>query len=362
MARILVIPGDGIGEEVTAVAVGVLEAAAEIYGLELEFEHDLFGGASIDAHGVPLTDAVMEKALGADAVLLGAVGGPRWDELDYEIRPERGLLELRKGLETYANLRPAVVYTALADASTLKREVVEGVDILVVRELTGGIYFGTPRGIRRLPDGGSRGINTMTYTTDEIRRVARVAFEAARRRRRKVTSVDKANVLEVMELWRRTVTELHQELYPDVELEHLYVDNAAMQLIRRPRTFDVILAGNLFGDIISDEAAQLTGSLGMLPSASLGEKGAIYEPVHGSAPDIAGKDVANPIASVLSAAMLLRHTLSADEAARAVEDAVRAVLERGLRTADIYQEGTIRVGCRQMGDAIIEEIGKRRRG
>jgi 3-isopropylmalate dehydrogenase len=291
-------------------------------------------------------------------VLLGAVGGPKWDNLEYGIRPERGLLALRKELEAFANLRPAVVYPALQDASSLKREIVEGVDIMVVRELTGGIYFGSPRGVEKLPNGEERGVNTLVYTTSEIERVARVAFGIARKRRNKLTSIDKANVLDCMELWRRTVARVGKEEFPDVELEHLYVDNAAMQLIRRPATFDVILADNMFGDILSDEAAQLTGSLGMLPSASIGHGGAIYEPVHGSAPDIAGKDIANPIASVLSSAMMLKYTLNMDKAADEVEGAVKRVLEKGYRTGDIYEEGKKKVGCREMGRLIVEEIEK----
>jgi len=356
--KILVLHGDGIGVEVTNVSLDVLNTLAKKYKIEFEFESELFGGASIDAHGVPVTKEVLEKAKAADAVLMGAVGGPQWDNLEYGIRPERGLLALRKELDAFANLRPAVVYSALADASSLKREIVEGVDIMVVRELTGGIYFGTPRGVIKLEDGQEQGVNTLVYTTSEIERVARVAFEIARKRRKRMTSIDKANVLDCMELWRRTVARVGKEEFPDVELEHLYVDNAAMQLIRRPKSFDVILADNMFGDILSDEAAQLTGSLGMLPSASIGHGGAIYEPVHGSAPDIAGKDIANPIASVLTSAMMLKYTLNLDRAAAEVENAVRTVLEKGYRTSDIYEEGTKKVGCREMGALIVEEIGK----
>lgn len=358
MPKILVLPGDGIGAEVTDVSLEVLKSVSEKYGIELEIEKELFGGASIDAHGVPVTEEVIEKAKEADAVLMGAVGGPKWDKLEYGIRPERGLLALRKELDTFANLRPAVVYPSLADASTLKREVVEGVDIMVVRELTGGIYFGSPSGIEDMPDGQKRGVNTLVYTTGEIERVARVAFGIAMKRHKLLTSVDKANVLESMELWRTTVSKVGAEEFPEIELEHLYVDNAAMQLIRRPASFDVILAGNMFGDIISDEAAQLTGSLGMLPSASIGEDGAIYEPVHGSAPDIAGRDIANPIASVLTTAMMLRYSLSSVDAAANIENAVSAVLEGGLRTADIFEEGTLKTGCREMGAAIIKQILK----
>lgn len=358
MSKILVLPGDGIGVEVTDVSVDVLKTIGEKHRIEFEFETALFGGCSIDTHGVPVTDEVLKKAKLSDAVLLGAVGGPKWDNLEYEIRPERALLALRKGLEAYANLRPAVVYPSLQDASTLKREIVEGVDIMVVRELTGGIYFGTPRGITRLSNGEEKGVNTLVYTTSEIERIARVAFQIARKRRNRVTSVDKANILDVMELWRKTVIRIGKEEFPDVELEHLYVDNAAMQLIRRPKSFDVILADNMFGDILSDEAAQLTGSLGMLPSASLGDRGAIYEPVHGSAPDIAGKDFANPIASVLSSAMMLKYSFNMDKAADEIDQVIRKVLEKGYRTADIYEEGMKKVGCREMGELIIEEIMK----
>lgn len=357
MPKILVLPGDGIGVEVTEVSVDVLKAIGEKHGIEFEFETALFGGCSIDAHSVPVTDDVLNKAKSSDAVLLGAVGGPKWDSLEYEIRPERALLALRKGLEAYANLRPAVVYPSLQDASTLKREIVEGVDIMVVRELTGGIYFGTPRGITKLSNGEEKGVNTLVYTTSEIERIARVAFGIARKRRKKVTSVDKANILDVMELWRKTVARVGKE-FPDVELEHLYVDNAAMQLIRRPRSFDVILADNMFGDILSDEAAQLTGSLGMLPSASLGDRRAIYEPVHGSAPDITGKDIANPIASILSSAMMLKYSLNMDKAADEIDQAIRKVLEKDYRTADIYEEGMKKAGCREIGRLVIEEIKK----
>ncbi len=358
MPKILVLPGDGIGVEVTKVSSDVLKTVGERYKIRFDFETELFGGASIDARGVPITDEVIKKAKSCDAVLLGAVGGPKWDNLDYGIRPERGLLAIRKELDAFANLRPAVVYSALGDASSLKREIVDGVDIMVVRELTGGIYFGNPRGVEKLPNGEERGVNTLVYTTSEIERVARKAFEIARKRKRRLTSIDKANVLDCMELWRRTVARIGKDEFPDVELDHLYVDNAAMQLIRRPKSFDVILADNMFGDIISDEAAQLTGSLGMLPSASIGHGGAIYEPVHGSAPDIAGKDMANPIASVLTSAMMLKYTLNMDGAADEVENAVKTVLEKGHRTADIYQDGMKKVGCIEMGKLIVEEISK----
>jgi len=341
---------------VTNVTLEVLETIGKNHEIQFETENELFGGSSIDVNGVPVTNEVLEKAKSSDAVLLGAVGGPAWDHLEYDIRPERGLLALRKELDTYANLRPAVVYSALNDASTLKKDIIEGVDIMVIRELTSGIYFGTPRGIEKLPNGEERGINSLIYTTSEIERVARIAFQIARRRRKKLTSIDKANVLEVMELWRKTVTRIGKDEFPDVELDHLYVDNATMQLIRRPKSFDVILADNMFGDIISDEAAQLTGSLGMLPSASLGTKGAIYEPVHGSAPDIAGNNIANPIASILTAAMMLKYSLNMDYIAEDIDKAVRITLDNGYRTADIYEDGTKKIGCKEMGELIKKEL------
>ncbi len=356
MPKVLVIPGDGIGIEVTEVSVSILKTVGERTGVEFTLESDLLGGCAIDAHGVPVTEETIEKAKQSDAVLLGAVGGPKWENIEHHLKPERGLLELRKQLDTFANLRPAIVYTALANASTLKREVVEGVDIMVVRELTSGIYFGHPRGTEQLGEREQRAFNTLHYTTSEIERVAKMAFEIARKRKNKVTSIDKSNILESMVLWRNTVTELHDRQFPDVTLEHLYVDNAAMQLIRRPADFDVMLAGNMFGDIISDEAAQLTGSLGMLPSASVGNEGAIYEPVHGSAPDIAGKGVANPIASVLSMAMMLRYSFDMAGAAAQVEQAVRKVLDNGYRTSDIYEEGKTRVATEEMGSLILGEL------
>jgi len=354
--KILVIPGDGIGVEVTEISLQILKIIEEKYNTDFELQRELFGGCSIDEHGKPVTGEVLEKAKSADAVLLGAVGGPKWENLRHELKPESGLLALRKRLDTFANLRPAVVYPALVDASTLKREIVVGVDIMVVRELTGGIYFGEPRGIDDIDNGEQKGYNTLSYTTSEIKRVARIAFEIAGKRKKKVTSIDKSNVLESMVLWRNTVTALHKDEFQDIELEHLYVDNAAMQLIRRPSSFDVMLAGNMFGDIISDEAAQLTGSLGMLPSASIGEKGAIYEPVHGSAPDIAGRDLANPIASVLSLAMMLKYTFNMDKASDEVESAVKSALEDGYRTADIFQEGKTKVGCSEMGERIAGKL------
>jgi 3-isopropylmalate dehydrogenase len=352
---IAVLPGDGIGPEVVSQAVQTLEAAGRLHGLHFSFKEAEIGGAAIDRHGKPLPDETLALAKQADAVLLGAVGGPKWDGLDSAHRPERALLGLRKGLGLFANLRPARLFPELIGASPLKREVVEGTDLIVVRELTGGIYFGTPKGIKPYR-GGEKGINTEVYTTREIERIARVAFETARRRRGKVTSVDKANVLESSALWRKVVTEVHKE-FPDTELSHLYVDNAAMQLIREPRQFDVIVTTNLFGDILSDEAAMLTGSIGMLPSASLGPGGAgLYEPIHGSAPDLAGKDAANPLATILSAAMMLRHSFGQEAAAGDIERAVQKVLSGGCRTADIFSDGARRVGTREMGDLVVRHL------
>ena len=357
--KILVLPGDGIGPEVVREGTELLRQVAGLYGFQVELEEGLVGGASIDAHGKPLTDSVLKLAKGSDAVLLGAMGGPKWDGLDYSIRPERALLALRQEMGLFANLRPVKLFSALASASTLKREVVEGTDLLVVRELTGGIYFGQPKGITKLPDGTERGVNTEVYTTPEIERIARVAFEAARKRRKKVTSVDKANVLETTELWRRVVTNVHKENgYGDVELAHMLVDNCAMQLIRDPKQFDVMVTTNMFGDILSDEAAMLTGSIGMLPSASLGGKVGMYEPVHGSAPDIAGKDMANPLATILTVALMLRHSLDQAQAADRVEKAVEDVLNGGCRTADIQEKGCRLVGCKEMGRLVREKIDK----
>jgi 3-isopropylmalate dehydrogenase len=325
----------------------------------VEFQEGLVGGASIDAHGKPLTDPVLKLAKESHAVLLGAMGGPKWDGLDYSVRPERALLALRQELGLFANLRPVKLFPALASASTLKREVVEGTDLLVVRELIGGIYFGEPKGVTRLPDGTERGVNTEVYTSPEIERIARVALEAARKRRRKVTSVDKANVLEATELWRKVVTQIHKENgYGDIRLEHMLVDNCAMQLIRDPKQFDVIVTTNMFGDILSDEAAMLTGSIGMLPSASLGGKVGMYEPVHGSAPDIAGKDKANPLATILTVALMLRHSLNQVQAADCIEKAVEEVLNEGYRTSDIQEEGCRLVGCREMGRLVRDKIDK----
>ncbi|WP_074900942.1 3-isopropylmalate dehydrogenase [Microbulbifer thermotolerans] len=358
--KIMILPGDGIGPEIVEQAVAVLETVDKKFDLGLSFEQGLIGGAAIDAHGEPLTDAQLEAAGKCDAVLLGAVGGPKWDQLERHIRPEKGLLKIRSGLGLYANLRPAILYPQLAEASSLKPEVVSGLDILIVRELTGGIYFGEPRGIRTLENGEKQGFNTYVYSESEIERIARTAFEAARKRKGKLCSVDKANVLEVTVLWREVLDRLAPE-YPDVELSHMYVDNAAMQLVRAPKQFDVMVTGNMFGDILSDAAAMLTGSIGMLPSASLNEAGfGLYEPCHGSAPDIAGQGIANPLATILSAAMMLRYSLNLGEAADAIEAAVSKVLDQGLRTADIYTEGCKKVSTAEMGTAVTEALGYRR--
>ena len=352
MKKICVFPGDGIGPEVAREALSVLRTVEELHGRKLfECEEELLGGASYDAHGVPMTERALRLAASSDAVLLGAVGGPKWDSLPFEVRPERALLGLRKQLGLFANLRPAKVYGPLLDASPLRRELVEGIDLLVVRELTGGIYFGEPRGVRMI-DGVETGINTLVYTRPEIERVARVAFELARKRKRQVTSVDKSNVLEATELWRRVVSEVHEREFRDVGLSHMLVDNCAMQLIRRPGQFDVIVTTNLFGDILTDEASMITGSIGMLPSASIGGAVGLYEPIHGSAPDIAGKGVANPLAAILSVAMMLEYTLAMSGEAGRIERAVERVLAEGYRTADIYREGP---GIRRVG---TEEIGE----
>jgi 3-isopropylmalate dehydrogenase len=354
--RITLLPGDGIGPEIIAVAVDVLKVVGQKFDIQFEFQEALIGGAAIDATGEPLPKDSLEICRNSDAVLLAAIGGYKWDSLPSHLRPEAGLLGLRAGLGLFANLRPATILPQLIDASSLKREVVEGVDILVVRELTGGIYFGQPKGIFTTETGEKRGVNTMAYTESEIDRIGRVAFEAARKRDRKLCSVDKANVLEVSQLWRSHITQLAQE-YPDVELTHMYVDNAAMQLLRAPKQFDTIVTGNLFGDILSDAAAMLTGSIGMLPSASLGASSpGVFEPVHGSAPDIAGQDKANPLAQVLSAAMMLRYGLNQSAAADYVEQGVLQVLQRGARTGDIMSPGTTLLGCRAMGDALIQVL------
>lgn len=354
--HIVLLAGDGIGPEIVAEAEKVLTQVNEQFSLGLSWNHELLGGAAIDAHGVPLPDVTLDAARKADAILLGAVGGPKWDAIERSIRPERGLLKIRAELNLFANLRPALLYPQLAAASSLKPEIVSGLDLLIVRELTGGIYFGQPRGIRILENGERQGFNTDIYSESEIRRIAHVAFQLAQKRNKRVLSVDKANVLEVTELWKQVVTEVSAE-YPDVALSHMYVDNAAMQLVRAPKQFDVIVTGNLFGDILSDQAAMLTGSIGMLPSASLDQqKKGMYEPCHGSAPDIAGQGIANPLATILSVAMMLRYSLNAPLAAEAIEAAVGRVLDQGLRTADIFSEGTTRVGTKAMGDAVVAAL------
>ncbi|WP_366656955.1 3-isopropylmalate dehydrogenase [Fodinicurvata sp. EGI_FJ10296] len=361
---ILMLPGDGIGPDVIAQTRRLIDWLNSNRDVAFTVEEDLVGGCSHDAHGVPLTDAAMARAQAADAVLLGAVGGPQYDGLPFDVRPEAGLLRLRKEMELFANLRPAVVFPALADHSSLKREVVEGLDIMIVRELTGGVYFGEPRGIETLPDGQRRGINTQVYTTSEIHRVAAVAFDLARKRGKLVHSVEKMNVMESGRLWREEVTALHEKSFSDVKLEHMLADNCAMQLVRNPKQFDVIVTDNLFGDMLSDEAAMLTGSLGMLPSASLGatdgqgRRKALYEPVHGSAPDIAGQNLANPIATILSFAMMLRYSFDLAEPASVIEDSVRDVLNQGLRTGDIMGAGMTQVGTAGMGDAILAAMEK----
>jgi 3-isopropylmalate dehydrogenase len=354
--RITLLPGDGIGPEIMAVAVDVLNTVAAQHSLSFTFQEALIGGAAVDAVGQPLPEETLGKCRQSDAVLLAAIGGYKWDTLPRELRPETGLLGLRAGLELFANLRPAQIVPQLIDASSLKPEVISGVDLMVVRELTGGIYFGKPRGVFATETGEQRGVNTMAYSDSEIDRIGRVAFEAARKRSRKLCSVDKANVLEVSQLWRDRITALSAE-YPDVELTHLYVDNAAMQLVRAPKQFDTIVTGNLFGDILSDIAAMLTGSIGMLPSASLGASGpGLFEPVHGSAPDIAGQDKANPLAQVLSAAMMLRYGLNQPEAANSIEQAVQSALEAGYRTTDIQSPGTTVLGCQAMGEVLIKSL------
>jgi len=355
--RITLLAGDGIGPEISAVAVELLERVASQHGFSLSFDPQPVGGAAIDAVGEPLPPSTLEACRASDAVLLAAIGGPQYDALPRQLRPESGLLGLRAGLGLFANLRPVKIVPALIDASSLKAEVISGVDLLVVRELTGGIYFGQPKGRVLTEAGEERGFNTMTYSSSEVDRIARVAFELAQQRRGQLCSVDKANVLDVSQLWRDRVNALAGD-YPGVELSHMYVDNAAMQLVRNPRQFDVLLTGNLFGDILSDEAAMLTGSIGMLPSASLGSNGpGLFEPVHGSAPDIAGQDKANPLAMVLSAAMLLRVGLKQEAAAAALEAAVDQVLNEGLRTGDLMAEGCTPVGCEAMGKALLGALG-----
>ncbi len=362
---LLVLAGDGIGPEAMTQVLRVVDWFDKRKAVRFEVTDDLVGGVAIDRHGTPLTDETMERALAADAVLLGAVGGPKWDNLPFAKKPERGLLRLRKELDLFANLRPAVVFDPLVEASSLKPDLVRGLDLMIVRELTGGVYFGQPRGIEALPGGGRRAVNTQVYTDEEIRRVARVAFELARRRRNKVTSVEKANVMESGVLWREEVQSLHDRDYADVELEHMYADNCAMQLVRRPKQFDVIVTDNLFGDLLSDCAAMLTGSLGMLPSASLGaadaggRRRALYEPVHGTAPDIAGKGIANPLATLLSFAMCLRYSFDLAEDAELVERSVGEVLEAGYRTADIMAPGQKQVSTTAMGDQVLKALDRR---
>jgi 3-isopropylmalate dehydrogenase len=362
--NILLLPGDGIGPEVMAQAKRVLNWLQTSNRASFEISEDLVGGASIDAHGIPVTDAAVARAMAADAVLFGSVGGPQWDSVPFEIRPEAALLRLRKDLAVFANLRPAKVFDALVDSSSLKPDLVRGLDIMIVRECIGGIYFGEPRGIETLPDGSKRGINTEVYTTHEIERVGRVAFDLARKRQGRVCSVEKANVMESGLLWRQVMTALGAAEYPDVQLSHMYADNCAMQLAKNPRQFDVIVTGNLFGDILSDLAAMLTGSLGLLPSATLGamdpsgRRHAFYEPIHGSAPDIAGKGLANPLAQILSLALLLRYSFGMEEDAALIEQAVENTLANAGRTADIAAPGRERISTTQMGDALIEELNR----
>ena len=362
--KVLVLPGDGIGPEIMREVLRVIEFFDRRHIASFEITEGLVGGAAYDADGVPLTDRTLEQAMQSDAVLFGSVGGPKWETLPFELRPERGLLRLRKEMDLFANLRPAMVFEALVDASSLKRELVAGLDLMIVRELTGGIYFGDPRGVETMPDGSRRGINTEVYTEAEIERVVRIAFELARKRQGRVCEVDKANVMESGGLWREVAQEVRDADYPEIELSFMYADNCAMQLVRNPKQFDVIVTSNLFGDLLSDCAAMLTGSLGMLPSASLGaadaagRRKALYEPVHGSAPDIAGRDVANPLASILSFAMMLRYSFDMAEEADLVENAVRRALSSGVRTSDIAQPDTARVSTRAMGEAILRELEK----
>jgi len=361
--KLLFLPGDGIGPEIMTQVRRVIDWMDQRRSVTFDISEGLIGGAAIDETGVPLPEETLEAAHGSDAVLMGAVGGPKWEVLPFEVQPERGLLGIRKELGLFANLRPAIVFDALADASTLKLDVVKGLDIMIIRELTGGIYFGEPRGVEDLGDGNRRGFNTLTYTTPEIHRIGRVAMDLAAKRNKRVCSIDKANVLESTVMWREEMTKIGEE-YPDIELSHMYVDNAAMQLVRNPKQFDVIVTTNMFGDILSDCAAMLTGSLGMLPSASLGapdesgRQAALYEPVHGSAPDIAGQGIANPLAQILSFSMLLRYSFDMFEDADLVDQAVQNVLDQGLRTGDIMGDGKTLVSTEAMGDAITKELDK----
>ena len=360
--KFLLLPGDGIGPEVVGEVKKIIQWFNKNKSLDFEIDEDLAGGVSYDKHGTPITDEVFYKALECEAIILGAVGGPKWDDVEFSKKPERALLKLRKELKLFANLRPAICFKQLVDASTLKPEIVSGLDIMIVRELTGGIYFGEPRGIKPIDNGERKGINTHSYTTSEIQRVARVAFDLARKRKNKVTSCEKSNVMEAGLLWKEEVQELHEKEFKDVELNHMLADNCAMQLLRYPKQFDVIVTDNLFGDMLSDQASMLTGSLGLLPSASLGAKNkegkmrAMYEPIHGSAPDIAGKGIANPIATILSFAMALKYSLDLDKEADALEKAVQTVLDEGLRTKDISSKGTKEVSTSEMGDAIISKL------
>lgn len=354
--QVLVLPGDNIGPEIVAEAVRVLERVDAIFGLDIQLDYAHLGGAGLDAEGSPCPPQTLEKARASDAILLGSVGGPQWDNVERHLRPERGLLTIRSELDLFGNLRPAIMYPQLAHASSLKPEFVSGLDILIVRELVGGIYFGEPRGIRTLEDGQREGYNTYKYNESEIRRIGKMAFEAAMVRNKRLCSVDKSNVLEATVLWREIISDMAAD-YPEVELSHMYVDNAAMQLVMNPKQFDVVVTGNMFGDILSDTAAMLTGSIGMLPSASLDKDGGgMYEPCHGSAPDIAGQSIANPLATILSVAMMLRYSLNASEAANAIEQAVSQVLDSGLRTADIQTEGCKLVGTVEMGDAVVAAL------
>ncbi|MFA6020100.1 MAG: 3-isopropylmalate dehydrogenase [Rhodospirillales bacterium] len=361
--KLLLLPGDGIGPEVMAQVKRVIDWMAKKRNIKFDVTEDLVGGAAYDKHGIPLTDATMQKAMDSDAVILGAVGGTKWDNLPFEVKPERGLLRLRKDMDLFANLRPAMVFDALVESSTLKPEVVKGLDIMIVRELTGGVYFGQPKGIETLPDGQKRGFDNQTYTSGEIERIGRVAFELARKRGKKLCSVEKANVMMSGVLWREVMTKLGPE-YPDIELSHMFADNCSMQLVRNPKQFDVIVTDNLFGDILSDTASMLTGSLGMLPSASLGapdkngKMKAMYEPVHGSAPDIAGKDLANPMATILSFSMCLRYSFDMSAEADLIEQAAKNVLAGGPRTADIMSPGKAKVSTTVMGEALVRELEK----
>ena len=364
--NLLMLPGDGIGPEVVNEVERVIDWFNKNTDSKFEIEKDLVGGSAYDAHGAAISDAAMDLAHKSDAVIFGAVGGPKWDNVPFEVRPEAGLLRLRKELDLFANLRPAICYKALADASSLKRELVEGLDILILRELTGGVYFGEPKEITDLPDGQQKAVDTQIYTTSEVQRIARVAFELAKTRKGKVTSTEKRNVMISGVFWNKVVSEVHKNEYPDMELEHILADACAMQLVRKPKQFDLIVADNLFGDILSDEAAMLTGSMGMLPSASLGavnettgKRNEMYEPVHGSAPDIAGQGISNPIAEIASFAMALRYSFNLTEEAQLIEDSISAALDTGIRTPDIMQDGMKKVGTQQITDAIISEMNSR---